>query len=74
MGRNIFIRQIVIILKMRIQSIHYGIVSAIVLTAVLSIGTTASTYAQNLTNAQSSGLIKGALTSLQNDAADNSTH
>jgi hypothetical protein len=58
---------------MRIQLIHYGVVLAIVLTALLSIGNSASTYAQNTTNAPSSGSLKGSLTSLQNDAADNNT-
>ena len=35
---------------MRIQSIHHGIVSAIVLTAVLGLGTAESIYAQTSTN------------------------
>lgn len=58
---------------MRIQSLHYSIVSATVITAVLSIGATSSIYAQISTNEPSSSSLKGALTSLQNDATDNST-
>jgi hypothetical protein len=57
---------------MRIQS-KQSIVSAIILIAVLSMGASASTYAQNSTNVPSSGSLKGSLTSLQNDPADNST-
>jgi hypothetical protein len=60
---------------MRIQSLYrYGIISAIILAAVLSMGgTSVPIYAQSSTNAPSSGSLKGSLTSLQNDATNNST-
>jgi hypothetical protein len=58
---------------MGVRSIQTGIFLAIALTAMLSTGVSASTYAQNSTNAPSSGSLKGSLTSLQNDATDNST-
>jgi hypothetical protein len=72
-GRNKFIRYIMIILIMKIHSMCYGIVSAIILTAALGVGTVPSIYAQSSTNSPSSGSLKGSLTSLQNDATDNST-
>jgi len=59
---------------MRLQSIHYGTLSAMILVAVLTLGTSASAYAQNPTNAPSSGSLKGSLTSIQNDATDNNIH
>jgi len=59
---------------MRTQTICHGIILATVMVTGISIGiATLPIYAQDLTNAPTSDSIKGSLTSLQNDAIDNTT-
>lgn len=58
---------------MNIQLIYTGVTLAIVLLTGLSMGATKAVNAQSATNAASSDSLKGAVTSIQNDATDNIT-
>ena len=58
---------------MNIQLMPIGIALALLLMTGINMGATMAVNAQSSTNVASSNSLKGALTSIQNDAADNNT-